>query len=151
LYYYIGKNLPEPTITVNGKRFNPSFDKGYALLNRKWKKGDVIQVNLPMEVRRVGATEKVPEDKNNVSLEYGPVVYCVEGIDNNNNLSDLNLPDQVPLSVNHKSNFLGGVNVITGNVPQKGGGERTITAIPYYVWSNRGAGTMKVWLPRGNH
>ncbi len=98
-----------------------------------------------MNVRRVVANERVAQIKNMVALEYGPIVYCVEGIDNDNNTFSIRLPDNLPLNINHDKDMLGGVNVITGKTKVS---NETITAIPYYVWSNRGIGTMRVWLPR---
>jgi DUF1680 family protein len=101
-----------------------------------------------MNVRRVVASDKIQQDKNQVALEYGPIVYCIEGTDNNNNTFSMRVPDEVPLTVSFDEKLLGGVNVIKGNVPLEKGEEQAMTAIPYYVWSNRGISTMKVWLPR---
>jgi DUF1680 family protein len=84
-----------------------------------------------------------------MALEYGPIVYCVEGIDNNNQLDNLIISEYAVLNLEKRNDLLGGINIITGNVPVKDGqGTLKLTAIPYYAWSNRGAGLMKVWLPQ---
>jgi DUF1680 family protein len=76
-------------------------------------------------------------------------VYCLEGIDNNNQLDSLTLPDNAALKLEKRNDFLNGVNIITGDVPAHNGqGLLRLTAVPYYAWSNRGVGTMKVWLPK---
>lgn len=145
LYHYIDNDLPSPSLKLNGKEIPAAIQSGYVAISRKWKKGDVVELTLPMNVRRVVANDRVAQIKNMVALEYGPIVYCVEGIDNNNNTFSIRLPDNLPLNVVHDKNMLGGVNVITGRMKDS---NETITAIPYYVWSNRGIGTMRVWLPR---
>ncbi|CAN5118912.1 glycoside hydrolase family 127 protein [soil metagenome] len=150
LYSFTNHTTTPITLTVNGKAVQPTITNGYADITRSWKKGDVIELMLPMSIRRVVANEAVKDDKGLVSLEYGPVVYCVEGIDNQNKVADITLPDAAQLRIEKKDNLLGGVNVITGTVPLKGqaGNMLNLVAIPYYTWSNRGVDPMKVWLPR---
>lgn len=148
LYRYLGNDLPAASIKVNGKEVRSQVNNGYVTLSRKWKKGDVVELNLPMRVRQVVASDNVGQDMNMVALEYGPIVYCVEGIDNDNNLSAIRITDKVTFTTSYKRDLLGGVNVISGKTPLADGSEKNITAIPYYVWSNRGVGAMKVWLPR---
>jgi len=150
LYTYTSRTASPIQLAVNGKAVQPAIQSGYATITRQWKKGDVIELVLPMNIRRVVANEAVKEDQGQVSLEYGPVVYCVEGIDNQNKVADIELPDSTPLRIEKKADLLGGVNVITGTVPLKGQSGRTLNlvAIPYYTWSNRGVDPMKVWLPR---
>ena len=60
-----------------------TLDKGYAVMNRSWKKGDTIVLDMPMPVRRVICHENVKNNTAKVALERGPVVYCAEGVDNN--------------------------------------------------------------------
>ncbi|HEX5169312.1 MAG TPA: glycoside hydrolase family 127 protein [Cyclobacteriaceae bacterium] len=148
LYQYIDKDLPAATIKVNGKEAKTSIERGYVSISRKWKKGDIIELTLPMRVRRVVANNNVKMDENMVALEYGPVVYCIEGIDNENITFLMHLPDNSSLTVTYRQSMLSGVNIINGKVRSDDGKEQMMTAIPYYVWSNRGAGTMRVWLPR---
>jgi hypothetical protein len=149
LYSYTDTIRNKNVITVNGQEINYSTHLSYAVITRKWKSGDVIKIKLPMTIRRVIACEQVKDDRNMVALEYGPVVYCVEGIDNNNQLDSFVLPDNAELKLEKRNDLLNGVNIITGVVPAgTGQGMLKLTAVPYYAWSNRGEGTMKVWLPR---
>ncbi|MBN1391859.1 MAG: glycoside hydrolase family 127 protein [Sedimentisphaerales bacterium] len=149
LYSYTDTVKDKPVITVNGKEIKYDTQLGYTAITRKWKAGDRITIKLPMNIRRVIANEKVQDDRGKAALEFGPIVYCVEGIDNGNKLDNLTLPDNAVLKVEKRNALLNGVNVITGGVPFRNDhGLLKLTAIPYYAWSNRGAGTMKVWLPR---
>lgn len=147
LYQYVGEKPEQATIQVNGKPVALHLENGYATISRRWQPGDVIDLNLPMHVRRVVASEDVKEDRGKVALEYGPVVYCVEATDNPK-VSDLALPDAAALRVAYQPDLLNGVNLITGTVPTTTGQTTTLKAIPYYAWSNRGVGVMNVWLPR---
>jgi len=71
LYHYVDKTSPPVTLKVNGKTAPVRLDKGYVALNRTWKKGDTIELNLPMPVRRVAANSQVAADKGRVALERG--------------------------------------------------------------------------------
>ena len=131
--------------------------EGYAVISRQWKKGDKVEYTLPMNIHRVEANEKVKDDRRKIAIERGPVVYCLEGIDNNNNLNTIILPDNAPLSVKFQPAKLNGINEISGEaivleIATDGLSVQTkkqpFTAIPYYAWSNRGINQMKVWLPR---
>ncbi|MDP3682754.1 MAG: glycoside hydrolase family 127 protein, partial [Ignavibacteria bacterium] len=149
LYTYNDTVNNEVVITLNGKEIKYSVEHGYAVITRTWKPGESINVNLPMSIRRIVANKRVKDDENLTALEYGPLVYCVEGIDNNDQINNLTLPDDAVLTLEKRNDLLHGINIITGNVPDKDGkASQKITAIPYYAWSNRGVGTMKVWLPR---
>ncbi len=149
LYTYTDTVSSDIILTLNGEKINYSIDRGYAIITRRWESGDSINISLPMKIRRVIADKRIKDDENLTALEYGPIVYCVEGIDNNNQLDNLTLPDDAALKVEKRNDLLQGVNIISGEIPAKGNtAERRFTAIPYYAWSNRGAGTMKVWLPR---
>jgi DUF1680 family protein len=149
LYSYTDTISNKIVITVNGREINYDTSLGFAAITRKWKTGDKVKIKLPMTIRRVIACEQVKDDRNMAALEYGPIVYCVEGIDNNNQLDSLVLPDDAELKLDKRNDLLNGVNVITGSVPVNDGHALLrLTAIPYYAWSNRGVGTMKVWLPR---
>jgi len=149
LYTYTDTVSSDILLTLNGEKINYSIDHGYAIITRRWESGDSINISFPMKIRRVIADKRIKDDENLTALEYGPVVYCVEGIDNNNQLDNLTLPDDAALKVKKRNDLLQGVNIISGEIPAKGNtAERRFTAIPYYAWSNRGTGTMKVWLPR---
>jgi len=125
-------------------------------LNRTWKAGDVIELSLPMQVRRVVANEQVVVDVGRVALERGPIVYAFEWADNpDGKVRNLLLADNEPLRTEWKPDLLNGINVVNtkavalsydanGNVSKR---PEQVTAIPYYAWANRGRGQMAVWVP----
>lgn len=124
-------------LTVNGESVTPTLEKGYAVLQRLWRAGDVVELSLPMAVRRVLCHEAVEANRGRVALMRGPLVYCVEGVDNGGSVSHIGLADDAPLTVEQRPELLNGVTVIRSGA---------LTAIPYYAWSHRGAGEMAVWL-----
>jgi DUF1680 family protein len=137
LYTYKKASTKKATINVNGEIVAIQSQDGYFVVTRNWKKGDKINLNLPMEVQEVETNPKVETNKNKVSLEYGPIVYAVEEIDNKTNFDKINVVAGDTFQVKKEANLLQGVNVIENS---------KFKAIPYYSWSNRGVGKMKVWL-----
>ena len=155
LYTYMEPAEGSPTLKVNGEAVELALDKGYALITRAWRAGDVVDLSLPMPVRRVVAHEAVEADIGRVAVERGPLVYCAEWTDNDGRVSNLVLPDGAALAAEARPDLLGGVVVITGEaeaISEKAGkivGEKkSLTLIPYYAWANRGKGEMAVWLAR---
>jgi hypothetical protein len=114
LYSYINPVKETISIKVNGQNTDYKTENGYAIINREWKQGDVIEYLLPMNIHRVEANPNVEADVNKVALERGPIVYCLEGVDNNDMSGNLILPDDVHLLTNFEKNKLSGVVVITG-------------------------------------
>jgi uncharacterized protein len=156
LYRFTDRSTAAATLRVNGKPVHLRMDKGYATLTRAWQKGDTIDLDLPMPVRRVAANEQVMADRGRVSLQRGPVVYAAEWVDNpSGKVRNLMLPDSVRLTAEFKPDLLNGVTVLKGRAVAlsrdaqgrvaKAG--QDFTAIPYYAWANRGLGQMIVWLP----
>ncbi len=157
LYAYGDKAPGDAVLSVNGKAVPVKADNGYAPIRRTWTSGDVVELSLPMTVRRVISNEKVIPNKGKVALERGPVVYCLEGHDNNGQVLDMYIPDDAPLQTQFRTDLLNGVMVITGQartakrtldgriMPH---GERPFTAIPYYAWAHRGSSPMTVWPAR---
>ncbi len=157
LYNFSDEVKDTVVLTVNGKPAAYRMDKGYAVIDREWKKGDVVQLTLPMAVRRVAAAEEVTKDRGRVALQRGPLVYCVEGADNGGQAWNLVLPDAATLSTGEASILTEKVVTLRTSAPvvtvdADGYSVRTvqkqITAIPYYAWCNRGSNPMQVWLPR---
>jgi hypothetical protein len=140
LYRYAQPAAEAVRIQVNGEEIPVEPVKGFVTISRTWQSGDRVMIELPMPVQRVLGHEQVAANRGRVALERGPLVYCVEGVDNGR-LADLHLPDDAALTAEHQPDLLGGVTVIRGE------GERPFLAIPYYAWANRGAGEMAVWLP----
>jgi uncharacterized protein len=157
LYKFSDPSLAQTIIKINGQEASYSLDNGYAVLTKIWKKGDIIDLKIPMEVRRVAAHASVKADAGKVALLRGPLVYCAEFADNNNRTSNLIIPDDAIFSTEMQKDLLGGVVVVkckavAVNVDATGtkitSQEQAFTAIPYYARCNRGEGEMRVWFPR---
>ena len=117
-------------------------------LRREWWPGDSVELDLPMPVRRVLAHPGVTADTGRAAVERGPLVYCLEGIDNGTRVRNLVLPLDASLESAFRPDLLGGVVVLSGTVRSPGARRpRSVTAIPYFAWANRGPGQMIVWIP----
>jgi len=156
LYSFASSSPQKTEIKINGQPANYTIEKGYAILKRKWKKGDVVELSLPMEVRRVVASEKVKDDIGKVALQRGPLMYCAEWSDNDGKVSNFFLPDAVTFTSEFKPALLNGVMVLKATTPaiivDKNGEsvttiKKSFTAIPYYSWAHRGKGEMMLWFP----
>jgi len=156
LYQFANASDKKVEIKINGQPAEYTMQNGYAVLNKTWKKGDVVEVNLPMEVRRVVANENVKDDIGKVALQRGPVIYCAEWVDNNGKAANIIIPNNAMFTTEFKSDLLNGVEVIKSNVPavvvsNDGSHISTVnqsfTAIPYYAWAHRGKGEMMIWFP----
>lgn len=156
LYSFKNSSAAKPVVTINGEPVTYTMQNGYAMINRNWKKNDLVEVKLPMEVQRIVANAKVKNNVGRVALQRGPLVYCAEWVDNNGKASNLILPSEAPFTTEYKADLLNGVVVIKSNVPAillDSKGENITTtrqpffAIPYYAWANRGKGEMQVWFP----
>jgi hypothetical protein len=150
LYAYVTPETDSVSIKVNGKPVSYKTEKGYAVIDREWNPGDVVNYDIPMDIKRVEANAKVADDAGKVALERGPIVYCLEGIDNGADLTKLALPDSSKLVRNFNPDELNGIVTISGKATfakDRKTETQTFTAIPYYAWCNRGADEMKVWLP----
>lgn len=154
----------EPKLRVNGKALT-KFEtvRGYARIQREWKRGDVVELSLPMPVQRLKAHPKVEANIGRVALQRGPLVYCLEATDNGGHVRNLVIPPDASLKAVHRDNLLGGVTVIEGpalavhrvawpeqlylpatSVP--GVTNTQFTAIPYFANANRQPGEMVVWI-----
>jgi DUF1680 family protein len=156
-YRYTDASTETYTLSVNGKPATATPKDGYAVIEREWRKGDVVALNLPMPVRRIAAMDSVKANQNRVALQRGPLVYCVEHVDNGGKAMNLIVPDGVQFTSAYQADLLGGVVTLQGEAPSvsiSGDGAsvstvtKKITAIPYYAWANRGKGQMQLWLPR---
>jgi DUF1680 family protein len=157
LYRFMDKSSTQPTLKVNGRDVPMTIANGYVAINRTWQTGDVIELNLPMPVRRIVADDRVEADRNRVALQRGPIVYAAEWPDNpNGKVRNIVLPDSNALTAEFQPNLLNGVEVIKGRAvglvfKENGTVTRTeqpFMAIPYATWANRGRGQMAVWLAR---
>ena len=155
LYYYDDKQKPGYTVTVNGETVEGILQKGYLQIERKWRKGDVVEIRFDMQPRVVRANEKVIADRGRVAIERGPIVYCAEWPDNDFNVHNILLNQHPSFQVVDKPDLLYGIREITtdaqalsydvaGKLAVK---DVNLTLIPYYAWAHRGEGDMEVWLP----
>ena len=165
LYSYNDDILSGYEVTVNGQRVDGELKNGYLVVNRNWKKGDVVSIHF------VVANPRVADDRGRIAVARGPLVYCAEWADNKGiNPHYLFLPAQPKFEVQpayaienkeadqhsmfnvQSSKF--NVTAITtqaqeldidkeGRIAIK---EVAVTLIPYYAWNHRGAGKMDVWL-----
>ena len=156
LYQYTdGKRLGYK-ILVNGQEAGSVSEDGYYTIDRKWKKGDKVQIHFDMEARTVRANNKVEADRGMVSVERGPLVYCAEHPDNSFDIMGA-LINQAPQFTLGKGEIAGTpiqtlvTSAQTLNFNKQGkleAADQTLTLIPYYAWCHRGSGKMRVWLPQ---
>jgi DUF1680 family protein len=126
------------SISVNGVRVEPAISDGYIRIERQWAPGDKIVMDLPMVIQRIRADDRVAADRGRVALQYGPLVYTVESVDQN---VEAILPPTAELHAQWEPNLLRGVTAIHGTFAD---GSK-LTAIPYYARNNRGGRSM-VWI-----
>ena len=129
------------SVAVNGTKLDaPELEKGYAVLNQKWKAGDRISLNFDMPVEVIEDDPRVKENIGKRAIQRGPLVYCMEQIDNPDDFEEITLAPDMKFS-NTFSSILNGVMCIKASDEN-----REINLIPYYAWDNREAGEMKVWI-----
>ncbi len=155
-------------LTVNGESIQSALaPSSYVEIERDWTAGDTITLSLPMPIRRIHCHPYVEENSGRVALMRGPLLYCVEQVDNANvDLRELGIADLSALNSEHRGSLLGGITVISGEAAVasfpawKGSlyqpmsvstapstvSPVSIAAIPYFAWGNREPGRMRVWL-----
>lgn len=125
---------------------------GWLRLRRRWSPGDTLTVDLELDARLTRPDPYVDAVRGCVAIERGPLVHCLEGVDQRPDLrfEDLTLPYGSRLAVDHDPELLGGVTVVTADGLRRGDGDVVrLTAVPYYAWANRREGPMRVWIPEG--
>lgn len=144
-------------ILVNGKPTEYTMDNGYAVISKTWKKGDHIQLELPMTVEKIISNEKVVNNKGKIALQFGPLIYCLESPDNFGATSNVIVPETSTFTTQFQPALLNGVMTLQGNgiaimIDEEKNSVQTkaqpVTAIPYYAWAHRGKGEMTVWIPQ---
>ncbi|WP_017434278.1 glycoside hydrolase family 127 protein [Saccharococcus caldoxylosilyticus] len=150
-------------LKVNGEVADiiPLITKGYAYIKRIWQKDDQVELFLPMPIERIKANPNVRTNVGKVALQRGPIVYCLEEVDNEPNLPNIFLPRNAELCASFEPDLLGGVTIITGKAERIDESiwdnelykpvdvqTRTVSlkAVPYYAWCNRKSGEMLVWI-----
>ena len=151
----------DATARVNGANVPLQTERGYLKLTRTWAKGDKVELSLPMPAERIYAHPDVRQDQGRVALRRGPLVYCVEQQDVAGPVARMRLPVGVTLSSEWRGDLLGGVSVVKADAKladvavwgpslyRTTAASETpspLTAVPYYIWCNRGPNPMQVWL-----
>ncbi|MCD6393019.1 MAG: glycoside hydrolase family 127 protein [Planctomycetes bacterium] len=148
LYRFADSKVAPVALKINGKTTNskPKED-GYVHMKRRWKAGDVVQLDLPMPIKRVYAHEKIAADKGKVALMRGPITYCIEAVDNPDiKVLGVALPKEAKLHAQYRPELLGGATIIEGKALADEKRPVKLTAVPYYSWANREKGAMTVWI-----
>lgn len=149
LYYYLTPNNLELSIKINDELIEFHIKNGFVRIQRTWKDNDTIELSIPMPIRRVLSNPKVKENIDKVAIERGPIVYCIESIDNEvKSIFNIKLNDNTLLEEKLHSNLLNGIVIITGSIHNNDKNLEKIHLIPYYAWANRGKSQMTVWIQR---
>jgi DUF1680 family protein len=156
LYSYATRGDQQAVVAVNGRTVSAAPDPaGYVSIDRLWHHGDVVEVAFPMEIRQVIADERVRDNRGRMAVERGPIVYCAEWPEaERGQVLGLLVDSTRALQPAFDSTLYGGVTVITAqarSMTNPSSSARPVTLIPYYLWANRGAGEMSVWLSRAEY
>jgi DUF1680 family protein len=128
--------------------------KGYFEINRLWKNGDIVELNLPMNTQKVYSNEKIETNRNLVAVQRGPLMYCAEFVDNEGKTSNIVFGAANSFTNNFEPNLLNGVTTLSTTAKvfnfteqEINTSAKTVKLIPYYTRSNRGIGEMRLWFP----
>ncbi len=157
LYTFQDASVSNVDVKLNGQTVKYVLDKGYIVIEREWNTGDKITVDLPMDIKRVSSRAEVKANIERVAIQRGPMIYCVEGADNAGRAVNIVLPksslftivkqtvlSEPVISIQTDATVL----TVSPNGDEVKTEKKTITAVPYYTWNNRGSGQMLVWLPQ---
>jgi DUF1680 family protein len=157
LYKFSDQTGEHYTLSIDGKPLTSKIENGYAVIKRKWNKGDKIMLDLPMPVRTVIADRRIKDDVGKIAVQKGPVIYCAEWPDNREGkILNLVIDKESGFSTEFAPDLLGGTQIIkTSGIQTKKTldgkienlEKEQVTLIPYALWNNRGPGQMMVWLP----
>ena len=151
-------------LSVNGEARRAAVEGGYAIISRAWSDGDAVQLNLSMPVERVMPHPQIRQTAGQIALQRGPLIYCLEQVDNGPRLANVCIPAESELGSVWDGELFGGVPVISGQalrIERRDEGAQlyrhvsraanatskfAFKAIPYYLWANRQRGEMRVWI-----
>ena len=142
LYSYVNPQNANITVKVNGEATDYTMVNGYMTIKRTWTEGDVINFELPMDAHKTVTNELVVDNTDKMSIERGPIVYCIEWPENDN-LQNCFMTEAATAQPVWTDDLNGLMKL---SITEEG--SNGMTAIPYYAWANRGMGDMKVWIPR---
>ena len=155
LYRYTDPQSPPSTLNVNGEPLSINIDKGFAMIEREWKKGDEVTLELPMPLKTTICHPSVEANHDRVCFTRGPFVLCAEELDNGGATQRFffeRFPktqnSQTYITSTQHGSFIQ-ADVQGRAVTRHGRSTRArVTLTPYYAWNNRGTGSMTVWFPR---
>jgi len=139
-----------------GKQYGYVIDNGYAVIDREWESGDIIEYVLPMEIRKVGSRPEIKENNARIALQRGPVIYCVEGADNDGKVWNIVSSQESSWKIEPYNVVNEPIVSLVASLPvvevDKVANRiqminKPVRAIPYYTWCNRGSNPMQIWLP----
>jgi len=139
LFTFMDDPPEAPALEVNGEKVPLAISKGFAAIERRWEGGDRVILELPMQVRKIRAHEMVAAKEGLVALQFGPLIYCAEEVDNETDVLEAELRPQGNFTATYHPDLLGGVNMLEGE---------GLRLVPYFAWANRGPGKMNVWFRR---
>lgn len=141
LYSYLKPRNFEVIIKINNEIIDFQLEKGFVKIQRAWKNNNTIELTIPMPIRRVLSNERVENNADKLAIERGPIVYCIESVNNKvASIFDLSLDDNAMLEQEYRDSVVEGIFIHSGD----------ITFIPYYAWANQGKSEMAVWIKRSN-
>lgn len=156
MYSFINQEQENPLLYINGTKVNYQIEDGYVVVNKVWKDKDVIEYKLPMTVKKMVSRNELKFNIDRVALQRGPLVYCIEGADNDTKAWNIISPNNINYSTEDFTILNEKVVSLVANLPSiqiSDDGYTALTslkkvrAIPYYTWCNRGSNAMQVWLP----
>jgi DUF1680 family protein len=155
-------------MTLNDEEVAVVRDRGYTTLRREWRAGDVVRLHFDMPIVQVRAHPQVCMNAGRIALQRGPIVYCLEQVDNGANLAAIAVPPEHEWRATFDATLLGGVVTVRGpaervaderwegtlyqaEAPGTPGSaaQVEVCAVPYAVWDNRAPGEMVVWVREG--
>lgn len=149
LYNYSDNYSANISVIINGQPVtDPKVSDGYLRLTRKWNPGDKVSLRFEMPVRKVITVPEVKDDAGYSAVMRGPIVYCLESIDNSGNIFDFTLSDDASLAPDSTDSLLPGTFALKGLGQIRDSINTPVRLIPYFLWDNRGKSDMTVWIPR---
>lgn len=155
LYWFADKAKSSTVVKLNGKIIPLELEQGYLSISRKWKNGDIVSIDFPMDVRRIACIDKVNSNYGKYALQRGPIVYCIEGVDfEDPQILNLLLPKESVITCS-KDTMLNGLIKLKSDAYQtqrmsdgqvKLSNKVNFTAIPYYAWAQRSPSPMQIWI-----
>lgn len=149
-------------VSVNGTETEATVEGGFVTLTRTWNGSTTVELDLDVEVERVAAHPEVRENAGRVALRRGPLVYCLEGADHEQPLSDYALAADPNVAESYEEDLLDGVVALTADgvaadrsawegslyrsLDETTPVETGVMAVPYYGWGHRDSGEMRVWV-----